>query len=444
MHRYPLHDGPVVPVLVTPAMRKLEAFLETDLDDDYDARPTKRPCAEAHDDHDHDDHDDDHHDDDRHDDDESGTEHAPPPEPPAWRDRDAVVASGVGLHAQMLADLECEAEARPQSGLLQKTFCEPWTFGAERYAFWTRVRGCAALLAATTDRAERLTAQCTADLADIDERYPIGARLPGKRVVSARAHARMRKNAFQRHASSTAALLPEPMRTDQWKALRYYPQVVRTAEDAQAFLDPQATPDELRLAVTHAGLDAFLVRWPHVLRARPDLAAVLVAHFLTTAEDAAGAHVAALPVLVDARCAPTPETKARCADAFMKHLRAAERVGDDATCAALVPPAARARLVAALTDPVQAHIELAANLLRLLPSGLLVPHAEAFGDAVGAFAHRLGGAKATASTDRLFLLLEDLVKRAHDPKHVDMVEAHARAMGVATTTGDAAAQVCAV
>ena len=364
-----------------------------------------------------------------------GSVHASALVPPQWRDRAMVVTSGVGLHAQMVADLAWEAAKRPQSGLVHdKVFCEPWSFKAERYAFWTRVRGCADRLAAMKPEVDALADEYEQRVSRIRRWVVPGVRLQSGRVLSERSLVHSLKNAQRERDAALEALYPEPMRVGGWRALRFYPQVVRTPAEAVAFVDPQATPEELHLAVGRGGLDALCAAYPDVLANYPALATAFVAHLATDA-----AALSASPWRVPAprfHTEPVPEphdkgtrpsTRAVRAETFVKHLRS---LGAPALVATLVPPAAVAHLATVgLRTPTPKYVVFAARVLGLLPASALAPHADDLAEAVRVQNERVRmGVVSGPSVDYALRLLEKLTVKLHHPANVDMAAAHARAM----------------
>ena len=366
----------------------------------------------------------------------SGSGNASAAPPLRWRDRDAVVASGVGLHAQMVADLAQEAAARPQSGLVhRKVFCEPWTFEAERYAFWTRVRGCADRLAAMEPEVDALADEYEKRVSHTRRWAAPGARLQSGRVISERSFVRSLSIMQRERDAALRALYPEPMRVGDWRALRFYPQVVRTPAEAVAFVDPQATPEELRLAVGRGGLGALCARCPEVLAKHPALASAYVAHLAADAAAPSASpwrvsaprfHTEPLPE-PHAEQGMRPPTKAVRAEAFLKHLRS---LGAPAIVATLVPPAAVVHLATVgLSTPTPKHAAFAARVLGLLPVSALAPHADDLAEAVRLHSERVRtGVLAGPSVDEALRLLEKLTIKLHHPANVDMAAAHACAM----------------
>ena len=360
---------------------------------------------------------------------------APPPNLLRWRDRDAVVASGIGLHAQMERDLAQEAAARPQSGLVnRKTFVDAWTFESERYAYWTRVRGC-------VERLDSIGPQVN-ELADVYRQEVERIRrnlVPGKprandgRVATERSRSICLNALRKRCDSAVYPLYPEPMRAVDWRALRFYPQSVRSVAEAVAFVDPQATPEELRFAVVRGGLDALCARCPEVLAKHPALATAYVAHLAAdpTAPRPSPWRMPPPRMHFEQPIDPTVErdvrepTKAVRAEAFLKHLRTLRA---PAAVASLVPPDAVAHLAnGTLRTPTPKHVLFAARVLGLLPVASLAPHADALAEAVGVHGARVR-AGAGAHVHTALGLLEKLTAKLHHPANVDMAAAHASAM----------------
>jgi len=329
-----------------------------------------------------------------------------------WAARDVVaVATGdQPLYTQMKLDIDRQALDRPASGTTQKELYEDqYDWQAERYAFWSKVRGCAERMTSTETltaiaalEGERDAALAAVRAASVDE--ALGPLL--RRQLN-----RVHRNFAER----VAVLMPEPMLlagTRHWKALTLFPELCMSARAAHAFVDPGATLPECKLAI-ETGLHALCAKHPSLCCASAALATAWIAYLVHDQQ-----LVHETPAERLARCF----NKAAPSSALVKHLEA------NAADAAALPADAVAVAVGALVPPQsqpqrhpphKRHAVFVLRLLATLPVALLEAHADTIDRLV-----------ATSTDPQLVHLLDRLVRHLYDPKTMNMEREKAQAMMV--------------
>jgi hypothetical protein len=339
------------------------------------------------------------------------------PFPSCKRSRDAECAvsaapTGAGtetrggrLFAEMETLLAREEAERPNSGTVEKTFFGGIDVRKERNAFWTRVRGCAESLADTSEERCAIATWRDTQVAEV-RRWVVGAPGPRGKPITTRTRALRIARVVAAENARAYALLPEPMRCQNWRSLRFYPEVVRQPSDAVAFLDPWATPAECDLAL-ESGLHVLCGRHPAAAFTVPALLTALVRYYLA---DQRVPHERAIDR--QARL----KRKAAHMNAFVLHMQNSSHTEG----APAVPEAAVVALVVALRAAATTTIAFAARALLAVPLAALAPHAWRVSEAVGAH----------ADNERTLALVEAVVQRAHAPEALNMDAELASAWGV--------------
>ena len=326
-----------------------------------------------------------------------------------WLDRDAVPGGCFG--EQMKQDMALEASLRPLSGSTHKTFYTVHE-ERERYAFWSRVRGCGAVLREGVDASrERMRRKRDASLEKADRDYAtcIHPEDPCKRD---RWLKRKRKYLHNAYTEGMRDMLPSPMCqrfNGHWRAMWYHREAVRTFEQAKRFVDPQATAHELALALCH-GFDAFCGRYPGLVLEHPPLACAMLRHF--TGPEPYG----------DVRNERLVDRRARHRSAELYAQNFEDHLKRHPQDLARVPHDGVAALVGALGDANAETNRLlfALRVLLLLPVPAVAGHVDAISSAV-AVQH---------ANKRAIAPLEKLVKRVNDPKQMDMAKDKDSAMSL--------------
>ena len=311
------------------------------------------------------------------------------------------------FHEQMLLDLELERINRPSSGTEQKEM-QGFSFEAEKYSFWTKVRGSAEHLASkeTVAAIAALRANRDAAMARVEYTHCAG-------TVTQRYRALEKTHMTRVCELEVEKLLPMPMTTPHpysWRALRYYGNVVRSADSATAFIDEQATRAECTLAL-QSGMHALLCKYPTLCFMSAALTTAWV-EYLTHNQNLRSETKVERRARLQAKRLP--------ADELLNHLTA------DKYTAASFPAEAVAVAIDTLAptahdDAVthKKHSLYVLNLLAKLPGALLTPHSDAIDTLV-----------ATVSDAKLARLVETVVRHAYAPKEMNMAEECAKAMGV--------------
>lgn len=301
-------------------------------------------------------------------------------------------ATGGFLHAKMEADLAREAAERPAYGTVDKTFFS-FDFAKERHAFWTRVRGCAERLADTAEELAALVAARDAELAAIAG-WVVGLPNDRGRIITQRMQAGAVARARMRCDAQVLALRPEPTRCSSWRKLHFYPDVLRKEADAEAFLDPHATPAECALAL-ESGLVTLCGHYPKAAVGHPTLLVALVRHYVSNQY-----------VPGERRDAKHARRKAKALymHGFVTHLHT------HPASARALPTDAVAALVEALRSADPNVVAFAARALSALPVAAVTPHAAAVSDAV----------TAQATRKPALVLVEALVRRVNAPENLNM------------------------
>jgi hypothetical protein len=285
-------------------------------------------------------------------------------------------------------------------------------FKAERYAFWTRVRGCAQKLRDIQPAVDALMAQRDAQIAAVGNLGQIDV---FGCVLTARRISRSVNSLIAACNAAVLALQPEPMTTthEHWKTLRFYPEVVRSKADALAFLDPQATVAELGLALS-SGLDILCGRHLELVFTQENLMLAVLQHLLTPC-------VRLQHERSDVWRDRKNRKSASCRRAFVAHVRTNPKDVQK------LPRNAVAVLVSALSDEDGLNFSFAEAILRALPASMLGAHADTIDAAV----------QTHKQNARELALVEMLIKRVYAPDQLDMALELRRAMGVFCATGAA-------
>jgi hypothetical protein len=258
------------------------------------------------------------------------------------------------------------------------------------------VRGCS----------ERLQSEATrASIAVLEEERDAKIAYIDARGYSKSRRSKLVAKATDERDEGIKLLLPAPVQVGNrhWKRLVFYPELVRDEQDAEAFVDEQATREEFALAID-AGAHSMCARYPAMSCAKEPLLVAWVA-YLVQCDRICGEDYHAMRERL--------KEKVVAGAALVRYL------GRNKEVAAQFPVAAIEAAARGLgcTGADQRGAVTALRLLATLPSKLVMPHAAALDRRVA------------AETDvKTLRILEALVKHVYDPSGIDMKAEHAMAM----------------